>query len=493
VGATNPDGVKVIGTKLITLSIENPDDSMADKPLSGITGFQCGNDPPGGGGTKFIPCQEGTFSWTLPDEQGKTAITAEAFDQAGNVSDVDPIEVVLDLTAPTSSGAPASLPDKNNGWYASSPNFVLNNFSDPDLPDGSKGAGFGKFEFRFDEGPVRTCTDNPCTIDDDLPGEGRHTLQWWAVDAVGNKSKPKTVPAKIDHTSPLSAFSTVPAAPNGANDWFTKPTWGAISTFDRPPGGSGLKIKAGDPPSDGNLFGVFYGIDGPAVTPYTGPFQIPPGSHPVCWKAIDVAGNTDGVQCTADPVKVDLARPDVDIVPGPAVPDGLGGWYITVPTVRIVATDTSPGSGVDPGFDADLSDLCTGRALRPDPDEKAPSGTCVSVDGAPYLPYAGPFLIPEGVHVVRSFALDVSGQQSDVEELTLRVDLSAPVATVRFFGPQPAANGWWRKPVRVVLRAVDGDQNAGVSTIEYRVDGNPFTVYTGPFEIPPGVHSLEYR
>ncbi|MGH9284209.1 MAG: hypothetical protein ACRD0M_00840, partial [Acidimicrobiales bacterium] len=335
---SNADGVKVSLSSRITLSIAPPQgattpdfDIMAGDVstvgLSGLKLFRCSND-----GATFVPCQAGAQQWDLAGGTGSRTVTVQAFDLAGNVT-TKMVTVVVDTLAPTSAGQiRAALPPgvelKNNGWYTASPQFRLFGFADPDQADGTKGSGFGGYAYRFDEGMERTNCDpaspaGECLITDplELPGPGRHTLYWQAVDQLGNRQTLQSLPVRIDGESPLVAFSTVPAAPDGANGWFTGPTFGAVSAFDRPAGGSGLKVKAGDPPADpGTVFGAFYGIDGPANIPVGGAFPIPAGTHFVCYRAMDVAGNTAGQACTAS-IRVDLAPPDVAIVPSPAVPD----------------------------------------------------------------------------------------------------------------------------------------------------------------------------
>jgi hypothetical protein len=146
---------------------------------------------------------------------------------------------------------------------------------------------------------------------------------------------------------------------------------------------------------------------------------------------------------------------------------------------------------VDPSFD-DLADLCTGR--EPAHNPKAPSGTCVSVDAGPYQPHlGGAITIPEGLHEVRAFAVDVAGQRSPVVAAAFKVDLSHPVSTARVVPPDPASAEWWRRVPTVVLRATDGERNAGVTGIDYFLDGTGPFPYTGPFRVPSGVHQVTYR
>jgi hypothetical protein len=508
----NDMGIPVSTSKDIRLTVTTPKDQMscalancgdlADPdgklPLSGLSGFKCQNVPFG-----FVDCAAGEFPWTLPTGDGKKTVTVRALDLAGNKTDVS-IDVILDTQVPTATGVADSPPDLHNNWYSVSPTFTFSNFSDP---GGADSSGFGVYEFRFDEGGVRTCDTSVCHLkapgdcgvdptchETELPGPGRHTLFWRPVDKLGLKPNDfARIDVKIDNQDPLSALTTVPVSPNGANKWYVGTTWVAISVFDLPPGGSGLKLAPDELPGDGNEFGVFFKLNGGLEQQYTEPFDLDPGSWTICWRVVDVAGNSDGSHCTPEPIKVDQALPNVAIVPAPAAPNGDNGWYTSKPTIRILTTDAVPGSSVNPGYDPDLSDLCTGRPLVPDPNEKAPSGTCVAIDAGPYLPYDGAVItIPEGLHRVRAFAIDVSGQQSIVRELLLKVDLSHPVTTLRMRPPDPARLGWWRTLPKAVLRAVDGDQNAGVKETFFSLNGATFAPYREPFMVPEGVNTLKF-
>jgi hypothetical protein len=352
---------------------------------------------------------------------------------------------------------------------------------------------------------------------------GTHTLYFTAVDAVGNrladdKQHMNSVVVNIDGQVPQSALLSVPAGPNGANGWFTVHPWVSISAIDQE-GASGLQPGIGDNP----VAGIYYYKDGalqPPVSPPFPPFQLLAGQHDVCWFARDVAGNRDvngaGGPGGPDPTATDLlnaghcqhfsvddAAPTVSINPTPAGPNGLNGWYTSAVPVQLTASDGA-GSGVNPAFDpADQALLCAPTPKATDP---RPSGICVSIDNAGFVPYTAGFTIPEGVHDVRAFAVDVSGQRSATQDLPIVVDLSPPRTTARLTPGAPAKNGWFRSapyaghpeisPPMVTLRAVDGDQNSGVSLTQYQIDTNDPTLwktYTGPFPVAEGVHTVLYR
>jgi hypothetical protein len=67
--------------------------------------------------------------------------------------------------------------------------------------------------------------------------------------------------------------------------------------------------------------------------------------------------------------------------------------------------------------------------------------------------------------------------------------------------PQASQGKWWRHVPTVVLRAADGDRHgSGVKEIRYQLSGTtpvpPCTAsscaYTGPFDVPQGVHRITY-
>jgi len=106
---------------------------------------------------------------------------------------------------------------------------------------------------------------------------------------------------------------------------------------------------------------------------------------------------------------------------------------------------------------------------------------------------------------VRAYVVNNAGVASPIVDLPVNVDLSPPVASAVLVPGAPAQNGWYRStpipgdpadsPPLVVLRAVDGDQNAGVVRLQYTVDTAPtvWVDYTAPFAVPEGVHIVTYR
>lgn len=530
-----------------TIDVE---DQPTTPGLSGLKSLTCKElrfDPPLGGLVFPLPtiaeavdlpgCQAGANAWQLQTAgDGQKIVLVTATDNAGNATSRI-IGFTLDVKPPDFTGAADTGPDRANGWYSASPTFRFTGYADPANADGSAGVGApaapaSHWRYRIDEGGEADCKVPPdgavpldplgCRVVDPLllPGFGRHSVHYTGVDAVGNRHHDdddpatpaddhpetpamKTIPVKIDGVAPTSALLTAPAAPNGANGWFSGRPFVALSAVDQP-GGSGLAIAPDEVGGgDDEVAGIFYRLDGGTEQRYTGAFRLTPGSHEVCFRAIDVAGNAEvgvaGVEPSMAALRaanhcrtflVDDADPAVEIVANPAAPNGQAGWYTSRPTVSVSVSDL--GSGVDPtAFPSVIDKVCDARLPATDP---RPSGTCVSVDGAPFRLYGGPFVLPEGLHDVRAFATDVAGRRSPIRTAAFMVDLSDPVPSARAIPPAPARNGWWRggRP-RVVLRAVDGDQNAGLSRVKYRLDANPTVFdYTGPIVIPAGTHTVTF-
>lgn len=489
----------------------------ADDNLSQIIGEECTASDPG---LPYQSCERGQ-AVTLTSGDGAKTVGVRLIDAAGN-SDTFTVDVILDTVAPDSAAAPLSSPDNSNGWYSSSPSFRLFGFND----HGGTGPGDPPFEYEFDGGSTKPCPgagDPPeCIINGspglELPGIGRHSLRFSAVDAVGNRDEGDDrglIDVKIDGEAPTSGLNSVPAAPNGANGWFSGPTWITFGAFDQP-GASGLTAAADDKPQ-GQIGGVHFWVTHDGVT--TGeiifdplnPYRLEPGVSTVCWFAQDQAGNVeappDGATTCSTPngqtgqqriFKVDEADPTSALATSPSAPNGANGWFVSTPGLDPVVQDGgTAGSGV--GTDTDPATLCGAKPLIA---AVAPTGTCISIDGSPFvttghIPAAGDpanlWSLGEGLHEVRVFATDAAGRRSRIHTKLYHVDLSTPNAVPRLRPAQPAANGWYRSTPTVVLRANDGDRHGSqVDAIKYRIDGGPGIDYAGPFTLDEGIHVVDY-
>jgi hypothetical protein len=260
-----------------------------------------------------------------------------------------------------------------------------------------------------------------------------------------------------------------PAEPDGENGWWHT--------------GPFLTLFAVDPGDGSGVDTLEFSLDnGGTWNAWTEPVRVGAGQHTLCWRGDDVAGN-DAIGGCRD-FFVDLADPTAAVS---ALADPASGWFNAPVVLTTTSADAAPGSGLG----ANPSAVCAD--LTPAPSATAISGTCVSVDGGPYVPLTGAVTAGEGIHTVRAYSIDRSGRRSAVAERTVHVDLSAPVVELRLLPPDPARNGWYRVRPLVVLRADDGEDGSGVVSLEYRVDGGAWAPYRQPFELPEGVHTVSTR
>lgn len=427
---------------------------------------------------------------------GANTITWTVTDVAGRSVSFGPETVRFDDDAPTASfdAAPAA-PDGANGWYVSDPTLTVSGYTD--------GAGVGAplfvsgLQTRVDNESRVDHLSDPAVVGSFLDGE--HRFSWQAVDRFGN-TRPETALRPlgsfrfdVDLTDPRSYLQPGPAAADGSNGWYVQKPWITLAAADA------LVDRGLRPPGSG-IDRIEYDLGAGPVT-YTGPFELGAGTHQVCHWAVDVAGRSSDRVC--EQLQVDLASPVTDVLDnGTVTPsnDGDNGWYVLDPVVITQSTtDPVPGSGVVQSFSSDLCDHIGD-------DDPAPAGVCISVDGrapgAPmggpeFGPYSGAIHLGEGEHTIRAFSVDRAGQRSAMAHRQLSVDRSDPVSVARLRAPQASRDGlvrpWWRHEPTLVLRGVDGDQNAGVRRIEYRVGGGAVETYSGPITIPRGVHTVEHR
>lgn len=118
--------------------------------------------------------------------------------------------ISIDTTPPTVSVASISPTPNAAGFNNTSP--VTVNLSAVDNPGGS---GVATIKYTIDGGS--TVTVNAATAAVNVSGEGTHSVSYFASDAAGNTSTPKTQTVKIDTIAPDRPSISAPAWVNNAN------------------------------------------------------------------------------------------------------------------------------------------------------------------------------------------------------------------------------------------------------------------------------------
>ncbi|MBA2280243.1 MAG: hypothetical protein H0W25_03275 [Acidimicrobiia bacterium] len=403
--------------------------------------------------------------------QGASTFCHRVVDVAGNeVTGCRDIRV--DSLAPASFIlAPSAAPDGNAGWYRTAPSFTVTGYGD----GVGVGADADHFRTRTDNSDASDCDAPTCTIPAGLE-TGSHLVHASATDRFDNRSGEQTLVINVDLEAPVIVPVIGPAEPDGEHGWWHT--------------GPFLTLFAVDPGEGSGVATLEYSLNnGSTWTAWTAPVRVGGGQHTLCWRGADVAGNANPGGCRS--FFVDLDDP-TSALAGPGA-----AWRTADATVTISAADTAPGSGLGTNPVAVCEDL------TPAASAVGISGVCASVDGGPYVPVAtaGDSVgLSEGIHLVRSYAIDRSGRRSAVVEHLVRIDQSAPVVEVRLVPPDPAQAKWYRVEPLVVLRADDGHDGSGVTSLEYRIDTGPWTAYTGPITVPEGnrlvnggKHVVQYR
>ena len=378
--------------------------------------------------------------------------------------------VSVDDEAPTGhANVVPATPDGDDDWYTAAPTVTLSGYDDGLGVGAPTGGGF---RYRIDHGLEHACTE-PCTIAGSLLGEGEHTVLWTTIDRFGNRAVEEPLRIAVDSTLPTTTLTHV--LPDGANAWHLRDPWLELVAVDGHPTGlrretSGIALSQYRLPDEGVGW-----------TTVTEPFRLGAGSHHVCVRSVDAAGNDEAERCSD--VLVDLAAPTIALASAGVA--GLAGWFLDAAVVTITADDASPGAGLGLSSNAAACLAQAGPVVVP--------GVCVSVDGRPYVPRGPALNIAPGIHTVRTFAIDAAGRRTAVETAVVRVDGGAPSVLARLIPAQAARGGWWRSLPLVSLRAIDGGQSAGVSGIEVRVDGGAWKAYTTRVPLAEGVHTVEFR
>lgn len=147
------------------------------------------------------------------------------------------------------------------------------------------------------------------------------------------------------------------------------------------------------------------------------------------------------------------------------------GWYTEPPEVTLAATDNLAG-------------------VR---------RTEWRLDGGPWRPYGGAFLVPGEGALTLQYRSDDRADSPNVEDASgnteqLRVDLAPPVTTLTVGQPQyQGARRYVNSSTPFTLAATDA--GSGVNVTEYRIDEGPWQAYAGAFILtgPDGPYTIGYR
>src|SRR6267378_66797 len=443
--------------------------------------------------------------------EGQHLVDYFASDQAGLVEATHSTAVAIDTTPPATTTAATGTAGAN-GWYTSN---VLVSLSASD-----SGSGVSNAYVRLDGGSWAIYS-GPITLT-----EGAHVLDYYAVDVAGLIEGTHSVSIDVDTTPPTTASSL--AGTMGANGWYVSNVTVSLTATD---------LMSG-------VAAVNYRIDNGSWLAYAGPILLSDGRHLLEYGASDVAGNVEIIHSQS--IDIDSSPPVSSVSLSGSL--GLNGWYVTVVSATLTASDlTSGASRIDYRVDGGSWTLYSGavnlaerrhvlgfratdlagnvegdQSISVSVDTTAPASSAVfdgtlgdngwyrsnvtvslsgsdatsgvaqisyRLDNGSWLVYAGAFVVTNGEYVLEYFATDEAGLAEATHTTTILINTIAPTTTASVSGTV-GANGWYTSSVSVTLQASDG--TGGVSGIFYRLDGGPWTAYSGPIVLGDGRRVLEY-
>ena len=195
---------------------------------------------------------------------------------------------------------------------------------------------------------------------------------------------------------------------------------------------------------------TLYGVD--TAAPWSWSFTGADGYYRFYSIAVDIYGITENPPGTADAsTGLDTTKPVTTMALNPVTPNGQQGWYVSVVTVTLSATD---------GLSGVVS-------------------TWYKLDASAWNLYAAPLTVSSnGEHTVQYRSLDNAGNQENASSIAFKIDTIAPTTTRTLQGLL-GSQGWYVTNVTVTLSA--SDVTSGVNYTKYNLNNGSWIVYNGSF------------
>jgi len=120
------------------------------------------------------------------------------------------------------------------------------------------------------------------------------------------------------------------------------------------------------------------------------------------------------------------------------------------------------------------------------------------IDGGEWKIYTGTFTLQEGIRTVEYYAYDYLKNTENIKSQVYYVDGTPPETEIHIGEPKIEAFGeiFISPETPITLSAVDPvvkEVASGVKYTEFRVDNEPYKVYTGTFTLDTGTHTVYFR
>ena len=361
---------------------------------------------------------------------GHHRVTYWSIDHLGNVETPHVGYVNIDTSAPVTTATGLAI-DDHSGWE-NTPQLVS-------LDAGDALSGVAATYYTLDGGAQQTY-GGPFTISTD----GKHTVTYWSIDAVGNTETATSGYVNIDTTAPVTTPTGL--ATDEHSGWRTTAQTVSLSADD----GTGSGVV-----------GVTYTQDGSAAQTYAGSFAISAtGQHPVTYFATDAAGNVEVVKT---------------------------GW------VNISNPYSQAGGGLASDDHSGWNNAATGVTITAGGDQP-PLSVVYRIDGGSQVtvPTPAAFTVSgEGTHRIDYYSINSVLGESIHQTGYVNIDLTPP-QTAATNVQTDDHSGWVKAGQSVSL--VTTDTLSGVAATYYAVDGGAQQTYTGtPIQVSgDGSHKMTY-
>lgn len=176
---------------------------------------------------------------------------------------------------------------------------------------------------------------------------------------------------------------------------------------------------------------------------------------------LTVTDNTLITNTTSHFIAIDTTPPLTEVTTIPHTPNGKNGWYLTAVTISFISSDA----------------VTKVKETR------------YRLNTGSWQVFTTPFtLSTSGLYIIQYYSVDNESNAETVKILTLNIDNKKPYTEC--YTSKADNNGWYKQIVYIGLEPYDNE--SGVATFMYRIDGDAFCKYTDDLVFHGGRHVLEY-
>ena len=376
-----------------------------------------------------------TTPFNLIGEDGSYLIEFNSTDNAGNSEATVFIHLSLDNTAPISSlvvGVPVF------DSYITSDTEINLDALDTDV-------GLESIYYRISSG-AWILYDYPVSIEG---LDGQYLFEFYSIDKLGNSEFPNTISFILDNTAPISSHTLI--GTSGDNNWFISSVTILLEATD----GAGCGVST-----------ILYYLDNGPITEYSEPIVVDiEDGHTIHYWTIDNLGLVEIAE-NSDSFKIDTYAPTTTHTIDPEYPDGLSDWYVSSVTISLYSTDAT--SGVFRIY------------------------YCINHGSWNIYDTSLVFAIDD-YYDLEFKSIDFAGNIESECSISFQIDQKSPISTHSIGEPKYGLDPVYIRTFTPITLSAE-DNLAGVSLLEYRIDGGQWIDCIESFYvINSGCHVIDYR